>query len=115
MQLCLWHCFQFFEVSEVESVKLSSTNESKIVKVVTLNEDLLDRKIFAHLGEFTEKRSYPADEKYGETTPSNEGDLIQAIEHCVKVMKDKDSSREDKVFYLKMSYYLYKQNFVYVM
>lgn len=46
--------------------------------------------------------NFPADEKYGETAPSEEGDLIQAIEYCIKVIKDSDSKREDKVFYLKM-------------
>jgi len=46
--------------------------------------------------------NFPGNEKYGETAPSREGDIIQAIEHCVKVIRDENSTREDKVFYLKM-------------
>ena len=46
--------------------------------------------------------NFPADKKYTEVTPSPEGDLIQGIQECERIIKDENSSREDKVFYLKM-------------
>lgn len=46
--------------------------------------------------------NYPADEKYGDTPPSEEGDVLQAIEYCVKVIKNKKNPRADRIFYLKM-------------
>lgn len=47
--------------------------------------------------------NFPFDEKY-ETYPKDtkNGDIIQAIDSCISVLKNKKSSREDKVFYLKM-------------
>ncbi len=46
--------------------------------------------------------NFPFDEEYKEETRSEHGDLIQAIETCVKILKDKKTLRKDKVFYLKM-------------
>lgn len=40
--------------------------------------------------------------KYNEATAAPEGDLLMAIRKAVDVLKDKNSSREDKEFYLKM-------------
>ena len=50
--------------------------------------------------------NFPADKKYTEVTPSPEGDLIQGIQECERIIKDENSSREDKVFYLKMLIHL---------
>ena len=44
----------------------------------------------------------PEDEKYDREKANKGGDLIQAIEKSVEVLKDKNASREDKQFYLKM-------------
>lgn len=41
-------------------------------------------------------------EKYNEATKNPEGDLLQAINFCITTLKDKDTSKEDQVFYLKM-------------
>lgn len=40
--------------------------------------------------------------KYGDDEPNKYGDLVMGIEHCIKVLKDKNSSIEDQNFYLKM-------------
>jgi len=48
----------------------------------------------------------PADKDYSEITPSPYGDLVSGIEHCIKVLEDKNGSREDRVFYLKMLIHL---------
>jgi len=44
----------------------------------------------------------PDSKKYIEEDASDNGDLVQAIKECVKVLKDKNSSRDQKQFYLKM-------------
>ncbi|NHF61352.1 S1/P1 nuclease [Flavobacteriaceae bacterium TP-CH-4] len=50
--------------------------------------------------------NYPADKKYGEETPSPYGDLMIGIEKCIAIVKDENSSKEDKAFYLKMLVHL---------
>jgi hypothetical protein len=41
-------------------------------------------------------------EKYETHPKSEKGDIIQGIEKCITVLKNANSSREDKVFHLKM-------------
>lgn len=48
----------------------------------------------------------PEGKDYHEVTPSEYGDLITGIEHCIKVLEDKTGNREDKIFYLKMLIHL---------
>ena len=50
--------------------------------------------------------NYPADKKYTDVEPSEYGDVVMGIQRCVAIVKDKTSSREDKVFYLKMLIHL---------
>lgn len=44
----------------------------------------------------------PFDKTYKEITPKPEGDIVHAIEYCISVLKDTNSSEEDKAFYLKL-------------
>jgi len=44
----------------------------------------------------------PDNKKYIEEDASEDGDLVQAIKKCVNVLKDKNSSTDQKKFYLKM-------------
>ncbi|MGI9550844.1 MAG: S1/P1 nuclease [Aurantibacter sp.] len=46
--------------------------------------------------------NFPADKKYTEVEPSPYGDLIIAIQECARIVRDENSSRKDKIFYLKM-------------
>ncbi len=46
--------------------------------------------------------NFSFDKKYEEETPSEYGDLVQGIHKCLKVLKDKEASNEEKEFYLKM-------------
>lgn len=46
--------------------------------------------------------NFPFGEKYETYPKSDQGDIIQGIAECVAVLKDKSSSKEDKVFHLKM-------------
>jgi hypothetical protein len=46
--------------------------------------------------------NFPADKNYTEVEPSPYGDLIIAIQECTRIVKDENSSKKDKIFYLKM-------------
>lgn len=50
--------------------------------------------------------NFGPEERYGDTPPNPEGDIIQAIASCREVLADPGSSREDKVFHLKMLVHL---------
>ncbi|NCT18280.1 MAG: S1/P1 Nuclease [Flavobacteriaceae bacterium CG18_big_fil_WC_8_21_14_2_50_34_36] len=44
----------------------------------------------------------PFDKTYAEIKKNEKGDIIIGIEKCVAVLKNKNASTEDKIFYLKM-------------
>lgn len=48
----------------------------------------------------------PFDTKYKASVKNPKGDLVTGIKECVKVLKDKNSSLEDKRFHLKMLVHL---------
>ena len=48
----------------------------------------------------------PLDEDYDSSKANSKGDLVTGIEHCKKVILDKNSSDADKAFYLKMLIHL---------
>jgi hypothetical protein len=48
----------------------------------------------------------PLDKKYTDVEPNEYGDLVQGINTCLAILKDDNSSREDKVFYLKFLVHL---------
>ena len=50
--------------------------------------------------------NYPADKKYTEVQPSQYGDVVMGIQKCIEIVKNKNSSRADRVFYLKMLVHL---------
>ncbi|MFD2101740.1 S1/P1 nuclease [Flagellimonas iocasae] len=50
--------------------------------------------------------NYPLGIKYKDSEKSEYGDIMTAIEECKQVIKDKNRSREDRVFYLKMLMHL---------
>lgn len=50
--------------------------------------------------------NYPMDKKYTDVEPSSAGDIVIGIEKSIAIIKDKNSPREDKVFYLKMLVHL---------
>lgn len=50
--------------------------------------------------------NFPSDERYLDSEPSSDGDLIMGIEKCVSILKDSDTSDEDAIFYLKMLVHL---------
>ena len=44
----------------------------------------------------------PKGKDYGDVEPYKYGDLVVAIEECIRIVKDEKSSRADRIFYLKM-------------
>lgn len=50
--------------------------------------------------------NFPADKKYTDVEPSEYGDLVTGIDKCITIVKNPNSSRADKVFYLKFLVHL---------
>lgn len=50
--------------------------------------------------------NFPADKKYSDVAPSANGDLIIGIQKCITIVKDEQSSKVDRAFYLKMLVHL---------
>jgi hypothetical protein len=50
--------------------------------------------------------NFPKGSTYREHPKSEKGDLIAAIDSCISVLKDKDQTKEDRVFHLKMLVHL---------
>jgi hypothetical protein len=50
--------------------------------------------------------NFPFDTKYEDSEISKDGDIITGINYCIRVLKDKNSSKEDQTFYLKFLVHL---------
>ncbi len=50
--------------------------------------------------------NFPLDKKYTDVEPSEDGDIVAGINKCIAVVKDKNSTLEDKQFYLKFLVHL---------
>jgi hypothetical protein len=50
--------------------------------------------------------NFPADERYTDSEPSPEGDVVMGIEKCISILKDPTTPEEEAVFYLKMLVHL---------
>lgn len=50
--------------------------------------------------------NFPFGSKYETHPKSKRGDIIMGIEACIQYLKDEESSKEDKIFYLKMLVHL---------
>lgn len=46
------------------------------------------------------------DKSYAESEKNEQGDIVIGIKKCISILEDKKSSKEDKVFYLKMLVHL---------
>ncbi|WP_276165830.1 S1/P1 nuclease [Zobellia alginiliquefaciens] len=82
---------------------------------------LLNGESLAHVSTFADEikadRAYkefsawhyvniPEGKDYADIEPSEHGDLIIGINKCIEIIKDENSKKEDKVFYLKMLVHL---------
>ena len=50
--------------------------------------------------------NFPFDTKYEDSQKSPDGDIVNGINFCIEILKNKNSSNEDKVFYLKLLVHL---------
>lgn len=50
--------------------------------------------------------NFPFDTKYEDSNKNPKGDIVMGINHCISVLKNKNSSKEDKIFYLKFLVHL---------
>jgi hypothetical protein len=50
--------------------------------------------------------NFPADKKYTDVEPSEYGDLVIGINKCISIVKNQNSTRTDKIFYLKLLVHL---------
>ncbi|MEZ4778785.1 MAG: S1/P1 nuclease [Flavobacteriaceae bacterium] len=46
--------------------------------------------------------NFPFDSTYEDTPKSEKGDIVVAIKECISILKNKETSKEDKAFYLKL-------------
>ncbi len=76
-----------------------------LAKVSTFGDDIKSDKNFKKYSPW-HYVNFPSDKKYTEVAPSEHGDIVVGIQKCIAVLKDKKSSREDKVFYLKFLVHL---------
>ena len=50
--------------------------------------------------------NFPFDTKYKDSKKDKRGDIVMGIEHCIKVLKDPNTSQQDKAFFLKFLVHL---------
>lgn len=50
--------------------------------------------------------NFPADKKYTDVEPSEYGDIVVGIQKCIAIVKDKNSTEQDRIFYLKLLVHL---------
>jgi len=50
--------------------------------------------------------NYPMDARYEDSEKSNYGDVVMGIETCKRIVMDPNSSRDDKIFHLKLLIHL---------
>lgn len=77
------------------------TNNESLAKMSTFGDEIKSddryKKFYSwHFVNFKEG------EKYNVSNKNPEGDLIQGINFCIATLKDKNTNREDQIFYLKM-------------
>lgn len=48
----------------------------------------------------------PLDKEYEDITPDSRGNIVQAIEKCIKILGDKGKTKEERVFHLKFLVHL---------
>lgn len=50
--------------------------------------------------------NFPADERYLDSNPSPDGDVVTGIQKCMAILRDPNTSADDTLFYLKMLVHL---------
>ncbi len=95
------------EIADMYLTKKARKNIAKILKgqslalVSTFADEIKSDKQYKGYSPW-HYVNFSFEQKYGEETPSEFGDLVQGIAKCTEVLKDENSSAQDKEFYLKM-------------
>lgn len=97
-------------VGEIAGKYLSKKAEKQILNlldghslafVANYGDDIKSDRAYDHYSPW-HYVNFPFGEKYETHPKSEKGDIIQGIEKCITVLKNANSSREDKVFHLNM-------------
>jgi len=80
-------------------------NGQGLALVSTFGDDIKSDRSFSKFGPW-HYVNYPLGKKYTEVTPSKSGDIVSGIQQCIAIVTAKNSTQEDKVFYLKMLVHL---------
>jgi hypothetical protein len=76
-----------------------------LAEVSNFADDIKADRSFGHFSPW-HYVNLPSDERYLDSEPSPEGDVVMGIEKCVQILKDPTSYEEDVIFYLKMLVHL---------
>lgn len=77
-------------------------NGNSLAMVSTYGDEIKSDSIYREFGPWHYVNLKPGEDKYNPATANPEGDLLMALRKCKAVLQDKNSSREEKEFYLKM-------------
>lgn len=97
-------------VGEIASKHLKSRTKRKLKKLLN-NESLAFVSTFADDIKSDERYdefytwhfiNMPLDSNYETSEKSEKGDLVTGINYCINIIKDENSSNDDKIFYLKL-------------
>lgn len=77
-------------------------NGQSLALVSTYGDDIKSDPAYRQYGPWHYVNMEEGQTAYSEELADPAGDLVLAIRKCVEVLKDKNASREDKEFYLKM-------------
>ncbi|MBT0608342.1 S1/P1 nuclease [Aequorivita echinoideorum] len=95
------------EIAEKYLSKKAKKEISKLLDAHSLafvsnfGDDIKSDAKFDHFGPW-HYVNFPFGARYEDSPKSEKGDIIIGINKCITILKDDRSSREDKVFYLKM-------------
>lgn len=101
-------------VGEIAQEYLTKNAENKIKKLLkgeslalvsTFGDDIKSDKRFKHLDPW-HYINMPFDVSYQDSEKNPEGDIYKAINTCIDILKNKNSSEEEQVFHLKMLVHL---------
>lgn len=96
---------------EVAEVYLSQKAQKKIAELLdgqslafvsTYGDDIKSDPKYREYGPWHYVNLPKGETKYDKANANPKGDLLQGIETCIAILKDKNTSKEEKAFYLKM-------------
>lgn len=99
---------------EVAQRHLSKKAKKAITKILdgqslplvsTYGDDIKADKTYKQFGAW-HYVNFPADKKYTDVAPSEYGDIVVGIEKCIAIIKNENSTKQDRAFYLKLLVHL---------